>query len=193
MNIDDVIEEIITDLASGLIDKSDDEIMEALSSYDLAPEDMTDVLDLVDAVREAESLNGQNIAQDMANEDNTEVSVTEEDSDGDGDMDKVTVEKDEPEDDEEFSDISDSEMAALKSLTSDEGDDPHDEGLAGETTLEEDLMMDPEMSPTDFSAKAAGKRGAKKGEPAPDMEEDLGTLSDSRMKNIVNTLSQYRW
>ena len=62
------------------------------------------------------------MAQGMANEDGTEVSVTEEDSDGDGDVDKVEVEKSEPEEDEVY-------YIGSDEGNSDELDDkPHDEG-----------------------------------------------------------------
>ena len=71
-------------------------------------------------------------------------------------------------------------------------DKPHDTELAGDTTLEEELMLNPNMSPEEFSKIAAEKRGAKKGEPAPDM--NLGNvLSDSTQKNIIRTLSAHRW
>lgn len=71
-------------------------------------------------------------------------------------------------------------------------DKPHDTELAGDTTLEEELMLNPDMSPEEFSKIAAKKRGAKKGEPAPDM--NLGNvLSDSTQKNIIRTLSAHRW
>lgn len=185
----DIMEEIYSALAGGLMDKSQDEIMSALDAYDLSPGEVTDILDMIDDIKAAESVADENTAQSMADEDNTNVTVTEEDSDGDGDADKVTLEKETPEDDgeEDYSDV----VSFINSL-SDEEDDPHDEGLAGETTLEEDLMMNPDMSPTEYSAKAAEKRGAKKGEPAPDLDLN-NVLSDRTQKNIIGTLSQYRW
>ena len=186
----DVMEEIYSALAGGLMDKSQDEIMSALDAYNLSPAEVTDILDMIDDIKAAESMADENTAQNMANEDNTEVTVTEEDSDGDGDPDKVTMEKDTPEDDgeEDYSDI----VELINSLPDDEEEDPHDEGLAGETTLEEDLMMNPDMSPTEYSAKAAEKRGAKKGEPAPDLDLN-NVLSDKTQKNIIGALSQFRW
>ena len=75
-------------------------------------------------------------------------------------------------------------------------DKPHDEGLTGETTLEEELMLKPDMSPEEFSKLAAEKRAAKKGEAAPDMKDDRvlsNVLSDSTQKNIIRTLSTHRW
>lgn len=185
----DIMEEIYSALAGGLMDKSQDEIMSALDAYDLSPGEVTDILDMIDDIKAAESVADENTAQNMADEDSTNVTVTEEDSDGDGDADKVTLEKETPEDDgeEDYSDV----VSFINSL-SDEEDDPHDEGLAGETTLEEDLMMNPDMSPTEYSAKAAEKRGAKKGEPAPDLDLN-NVLSDRTQKNIIGTLSQYRW
>ena len=66
-----------------------------------------------------------------------------------------------------------------------DGDDkPHDQGLAGDTTLEEELMLKPSMKPTEFSKKAAEKRGAKPGEPAPDM---------NFTNDIAKTLASRRW
>lgn len=58
-------------------------------------------------------------------------------------------------------------------------------GLAGETTLEEDLMLNPDMSPSEFSKKAAEKRGAKPGEPAPDF--------NNFTNDIAKNLASRRW
>lgn len=66
-----------------------------------------------------------------------------------------------------------------------ENDEPHDEGLAGDTTLEEDLMLNPSMSPSEFSKKAAEKRGAKPGEPAPDF--------NNFTNDIARNLASRRW
>jgi hypothetical protein len=165
MITEDIVDEIIADLASGLVDKSNDEIIAALSKYDLDPEEVNEILETVDDLREAETTVD---SQSMANEDNTPVNVSEEDTDGDGDTDKVTLEKEEPEDDN----------------NDEESDKPHDEGLAGDTTLEEDLMLEPDMSPTDYSKKAAEKRDAVKNEPAPDMfkfsPDVIGALTSHR-------------
>lgn len=80
-SVDDVIDEIISDLAAGLIDASDDEILKKLSSYDLEEEDLLDILDLIDDVRSAES------------EADGDISVSKSDTNGDGDVDKITVKK----------------------------------------------------------------------------------------------------
>lgn len=79
-------------------------------------------------------------------------------------------------------------------------DKPHDKELAGETTLEEELLLKPNMPPEEFSKIAAEKRGAKKGEAAPDMKNDKAlnnVLSDARFKNVTNrlakNLSKHRW
>ena len=65
-------------------------------------------------------------AQKMADEDNTPVTVTEEDTDGDSDPDKVTAEKEEPESDiARFEDAAD-ELTS-EDNSSEEGDVPHDE------------------------------------------------------------------
>lgn len=74
-------------------------------------------------------------AKRMANEDQTKVKVTEEDKDSDGDADKVTVEKEDPEDDTE---LTNEERAIIESMGTDEGtedldnsseteDKPHEE------------------------------------------------------------------
>lgn len=62
-------------------------------------------------------------AKRMANEDQTEIKVTEEDKDSDGDTDKVTVEKETPEDDME---LTDEERAVIDSMGSDEGTEEPD-------------------------------------------------------------------
>ena len=62
-------------------------------------------------------------AKRMANEDQTKVKVTEEDKDSDGDADKVTVEKEDPEDDTE---LTDEERAIIESMGTDEGTEEPD-------------------------------------------------------------------
>ena len=57
----------------------------------------------IDAVDKLADANTKS-AKDMANEDQTKVKVTEEDKDSDGDTDKITVEKEDPEDDTELTD-----------------------------------------------------------------------------------------
>lgn len=115
-----IIEEIITGLAAGLLDKSDDDITEELEKYDLSPEDLEDIMDTIYEVRGAEDLldkdeenNFENdlnaldeladqnaaAAQRMANEDDTNVTITKEDTDGDGDTDTTTITKENTEDD----------------------------------------------------------------------------------------------
>ena len=103
------------------------------------------------------------------------------DKDDDGDADVTVVEQD------DGKDVSDKDESS---------DKPHDEGLACEKTLEEDLMLKPDMPPEEFSKLAAEKHGAKKGEAAPDMKDDRAlnnVLSDSTQKNIIRTLSAHRW
>lgn len=115
MNAEDVIDGIISDLVDGLIDLPDEEIDAKLAEYDLAPEDVADIKNIISAERMANEDAAQNplslekvdtmadnaaqAAQEMANEDNSETTVTEEDSDKDGDTDKVTIEKKTPESD----------------------------------------------------------------------------------------------
>ncbi len=108
---DKILNEIFADLAADLVDLSDDQIKDRILTYGLDPADMKDVYDTVKQVQAAEAeaaknqdpLSLENVdaladantkqAQQMANEDNTEVTVTEEDKDNDGDTDKVTVTK----------------------------------------------------------------------------------------------------
>ena len=119
---EELLDEIFADLAADLVDLSDDEIKDRILKYGLDPADMKEVYDTVKAVQEAEALGDENIyplnihaigkladantksAKDMANEDHTKVKVTEEDKDSDGDTDKITVEKEDPEDDTELTD-----------------------------------------------------------------------------------------
>lgn len=119
---EELLDEIFADLAADLVDLSDDEIKNRILKYGLDPTDMKEVYDTVKAVQEAEALGDENLdplnidaidkladdntklAKDMANEDQTKVKVTEEDKDSDGDTDKITVEKEDPEDDTELTD-----------------------------------------------------------------------------------------
>lgn len=150
MKVDDVIEEIITDLAAGLIDASDEEIAEKLAKYDLSPEDTEDVMQTIQDVRDAEAAEDIHAAdeyldkvdtmadaqaQNMANEDNTLVIVTKEDKDSDGDADKITIEQVGNEDDLKSSDNDKKALTtAFNKLdknsedhSSEEADKPHDE------------------------------------------------------------------
>lgn len=134
LNVDDVIDEIIADFASDLVDLSDDEIEARLDNYDLDPEDRADIILTVKEVRDAEKLADENpvsnIAKDMANEDGTSVEVTEIDKDKDGDIDKTVIKKENP-DDDSTSSLSDEEMNALDDIMSDEEEDtPHEEDLS---------------------------------------------------------------
>jgi hypothetical protein len=67
----------------------------------------------------------------MANEDNTDVKVTEEDKDSDGDTDKVTIEKETPTNDGD-STLTEEEAADLNDF-SEKDDEPHDEKIANKT------------------------------------------------------------
>lgn len=117
MNVDDVIDGIISDLVDGLIDLPDEQIDAKLAEYELDPDDIADIKDIIKAERMADSDAAENPlsldkidtmadnaaeqAQEMANEDNTPVDVTETDKDSDGDADKVEIEKQGNEDDSE--------------------------------------------------------------------------------------------
>lgn len=141
MDIDEVINEIISDITAGAVDIEDFDALNAyLDDKGLESKEKNEILELINDVLTAED--GLSIdldAQQMSNEDDTKVDVTEVDKDGDGDVDKVTVEKQKPEDDDN-SDKSDG--------NSDKSDDkPHD-----------------------------------------------GTvLSDARLKNIISTISQFKY
>ena len=136
-----LLDEIFADLAADLVDLSDDEIKDRILKYGLSPEDMKEVYDTVKAVQEAEALGDENVdplnldavdaladantkeAKRMANEDQTKVKVTEEDKDSDGDADKLTIEKEDPEDDTE---LTDEERAVIESMGSDKGTEEPD-------------------------------------------------------------------
>ena len=139
MDIDEVINEIISDITAGAVDIEDFDALDAyLDDKGLDSEEKNEILELINDVLTAEdSLNIDTDAQQMANEDGTKVDVTEVDKDGDGDTDKVTIEKQKPEDDGNSDDGN-----------ADKSDDkPHD-----------------------------------------------GTvLSDARIKNIISTISQFKY
>ena len=135
---DELIDEIVADLASGLIDASDEEIADKLDEYGLSDEDKADVLETIKQVKEAERLAAANQdplslenidamadaqAQKMASEDGTSVIVTSEDKDGDGDTDVTTVEK-------TGSSLSDEDIKAMQDLLY--GDNDSDEGNSNE-------------------------------------------------------------
>ena len=137
MDIDEVINEIISDITAGAVDIEDFDALNAyLDDKGLESKEKNEILELINDVLTAED--GLDIdldAQQMSDEDGTEVDVTEVDKDGDGDTDKVTIEKQEPEDDD-------------KSDKSDKSDDkPH----------------------------------------------DVTVLSDARLKNIIGTISQFKY
>lgn len=139
MDIDEVINEIISDITAGAVDIEDFDALNAyLDDKGLESKEKNEILELINDVLTAED--GLDIdldAQQMSNEDGTKVDVTEVDKDGDGDTDKVTIEKQKPEDDGNSDDGN-----------ADKSDDkPHD-----------------------------------------------GTvLSDARLKNIIGTISQFKY
>lgn len=135
---DELIDEIVADLASGLIDASDEEIMAKLDEYNLSDEDKADILETIKQVKEAEKLAAANQdplslenidamadaqAQKMASEDGTSVIITSEDKDGDGDTDVTTVEK-------TGSSLSDEDIKAMQDLLYSDNDS--DEGNSNE-------------------------------------------------------------
>lgn len=134
MSDDEAIETMVTDIVSGLVDLSDDEVQNKLNEYDLPQEWKDDILDTLSAVRESEAgvanlpqnadfaAEVEADAQAMANEDNTPVEVTEEDKDSDGDTDKKTIEKTETKNDEEDN-------------SSESEDKPHDSKVTSDVRL----------------------------------------------------------
>ena len=133
MDEEELLDELFADLASDLVDLSDDEIKERILKYDLDPADAEELFNIVKDVQNAESLADQHTkkAQQMANEDNTDVKVTEEDKDSDGDTDKVTIEKETPTNDGN-STLTEEEAADLNDFSEKE-DEPHDEKIANKT------------------------------------------------------------
>lgn len=135
MDIDEIINEIISDITAGAVDIEDFDALNAyLDNKGLESKEKNEILELINDVLTAEDGLDINLAaQQMSNEDGTEVDVTKVDKDGDGDTDKVTIEKQKPGDDDDNSDKSE--------------DKPHD-----------------------------------------------GTvLSDARLKNIIGTISQFKY
>ena len=140
MDIDEVINEIISDITAGAVDIEDFDALNAyLDDKGLESKEKNEILELINDVLTAED--GLDIdldAQQMSDEDGTKVDVTEVDKDGDGDADKVTIEKQKLEDDGNSD----------KSDKSDKSDDkPH----------------------------------------------DATVLSDARLKNIISTISQFKY
>ena len=133
MTEEELLDELFADLAADLVDLSDDEIKDRILKYDLDPADAEELFNIVKDVQKAESIADQNTkkAQQMANEDNTDVKVTEEDKDSDGDTDKVTIEKEMPTNDGD-STLTEEETAELNDF-SEEDDEPHDEKIANKT------------------------------------------------------------
>lgn len=120
----------------------------------------------------------------------TSETIIDKDDDGDADVtitkqddgDDKKPESDEPHDEGLAGDTTPEEEAMLKLAA---GESKPSTELAGDTTLEEDLMLNPGMSPSEFSKKAAEKRGAKPGEPAPDF--------NNFTNDIVRNLASRRW
>lgn len=95
-------------------------------NVEMSPEELNDLLEDVNTVVLGDSVADANTeqAQSMANEDTTPVDVTEEDKDSDGDPDKITIEKQNPEND---SDLKPSEDDFADFNSSEDEDKPHDE------------------------------------------------------------------
>lgn len=139
MDIDEIINEIISDITAGAVDIEDFDALNAyLDNKGLESKEKNEILELINDVLTAEDgLDIDLAAQQMSNEDGTKVDVTEVDKDGDGDADKVTVEKQKPED-----------------------DDNSDDGNADKSD---------------------------------DKPHDGTVLSDARLKNIIGTISQFKY
>lgn len=139
MDIDTVINEIISDITAGAVDIEDFDALNAyLDDKGLESKEKNEILELINDVLTAED--GLDIdldAQQMSNEDGTEVDVTKVDKDGDGDTDEVTIKKQKPED-----------------------DNGSDEGNSGRSD---------------------------------DKPHDGTVLSDARLKNIIGTISQFKY
>lgn len=135
MTEDEIIDEIIADLTAGLIEADDAEIAAKIDSYDLDDATKEEIMESILDVREADKLADENtgdvegLAESMAKEDNSEVTVTAEDEDNDGDLDNLSIEKKDSEDDTP-EEVSQEDLESLRSLTgnsTEEADDPHDE------------------------------------------------------------------
>lgn len=159
---EEAIQAIQEDLAKGLLDIEDeDELLQKLDSYDIDPEDMVDILDELevqkdvqsaDAIADVEALNNRQ-AKQMANEDQTPVSVKETDKDNDGDTDKVTMNKEEPENDN--SSFSEEDANLLKDYfglsESSNGDDEGTEQVEDKPHDKEETKPEPENSTNKFA------------------------------------------
>lgn len=84
----------------------------------------------------------EDMAKGMANEDQTKVKITEEDVDSDDDTDKVTIEKEEPEDDME---LTDEERSIIESMGTDEGTDEGTEEPDNSSETEDKPREEPKI------------------------------------------------
>lgn len=124
---------------------SDDERIPFLEKSGMSEDEISEAMDVLEALGDADDAAINNIfdkepedaservASDMADEDETNVSVTEEDSDSDGDTDKVTIEKEDSEDDTPLTPEQEAIIQKYLSADSEDGpsneeeDKPHDE------------------------------------------------------------------
>lgn len=139
--IDEVIEQVLSNLGKDMFIAEPADIVDyLLDNYpDLTEEDVEDVLTTIDQLRDSEEFRdseradiealtaearsdaADQLAKDMAEDDNVAVSVTEKDIDGDGDSDKITIKQQEVGTDKEDADSIDDKG------NSDESDDkPND-------------------------------------------------------------------
>lgn len=169
-------EELFAKAIAAAIELSDDEVVSYLEKAGLSPEEIDEALDIIEELSKVNEQTYDNIAskepgdsaeriasdkmaateeaaQKMANEDDTDVKVTEEDKDEDGDTDKVTVEKSDADDD---SKLSAEEEAALNEFWGDDSDD-------------------------------------KVNDKAKDKPHDADVVSDRSLKNIIGTLSSFKY
>ena len=188
MLTDDEISEVIVKL----MNMSDDEAIPYLTSEGYNESDIDEIMDLLEAVKSTEGEATDDIlsndtepstvaddmtsgqervasdaieqAEHMANEDDTPVTVEEKDSDNDGDPDKVTIKKDEPEKDK----LTPEEEAAWNSFFDDS------------SKAEDKLESKPEKKSEDNNDKKNDKPHDQ-------------VLSDRTMKNIISTISSFRF
>ncbi len=160
MDIDEVINEIISDITAGAVDIEDFDALNAyLDDKGLESKEKNEILELINDVLTAED--GLDIdldAQQMSNEDGTKVDITEVDKDGDGDTDKVTIKKQKPEDDGNSDDGNADKVTIKKQKPEDDGNS--DDGNADKSD---------------------------------DKPHDGTVLSDARLKNIIGTISQFKY
>lgn len=139
--------------------------LKALEEEKLRGEGLDDEA-VADALEKFENSKIADIDYDLSEDDGLDIDT--EDVDDDGDIDRVEIEKEDP-------------------VDNDEVEEPKSEGLSGEMTPEEELMLKLMGGDAPHDTELSG-------ETTPEEEEMLAMFGDDNKTNsIANTLASYRW